>query len=80
MYIPSVHIRKYIFACKSKNIFRCTVFRLLESAFVKLPYPWHDLIINPPCRTAAPPISFPKKVCSLIFHEKLFLEKGLPIL
>ena len=28
------------------------VLRLLENTFVKLPHPWHDLIINPPCRTA----------------------------
>ena len=28
-----------------------TVFRLLENAFVKLPHPWHNLIINPPLRT-----------------------------
>ena len=28
-----------------------TVFRLLENALVKLPCPYHDLIINPPCRT-----------------------------
>ena len=27
------------------------VLRLLENAFVKLPHPRHDLIINPPCRT-----------------------------
>ena len=24
----------------------------MESAFVKLPRPWYDLIINPPCRIA----------------------------
>ena len=31
-------------------------------SFVKLAHPWHDLMINPPCRT------FPKHL-SLIYHE-----------
>ena len=34
------------------KILRFTVFRLLENAFVELVLPYHDLIINPPCRTA----------------------------
>ena len=29
------------------KIFRFTVFRILESAFVKIPRPWLDLIIMP---------------------------------
>ena len=46
----SLHVRKNIFACKNILIF--TDFRLLKSAFMKLTCPWHDLIINPSCRTA----------------------------
>ena len=41
VYIPSWLVK----------ILRFTVFRLLENAFVKLPCPYHDLIINPLCRT-----------------------------
>ena len=44
----------------------------MKNVFAKLPHPWQDLIINPPCRTA------PKKL-SPICHEKL-LEKGPSIL
>ena len=45
------------------------VLRLLENAFVKLPHHWHDLIINPPCKTAPQ-----KKFFFPIFHEKWDLE------
>ena len=45
----------FIFKCISlhdwKKTLRFTVFRLLENAIVKLPCHYHDLIINPPCRT-----------------------------
>ena len=34
------------------KISKLTVLRLLEKIFVKLPRPWHDLIINSTCRTA----------------------------
>ena len=60
-----------------ENVYSFTVFKLLESAFVKLPRPWYDLIINPPCRTAHP-LSLPQNFFSLICHEKQFLEKGPP--
>ena len=45
---------------------------LLKNLFVKLPCPWHELIINPPCRTAS-------QLIAPICHEKL-LQKGLSIL
>ena len=57
----------FIFKCISLHewqVLRFTVFRLLENAFVKLPSSYHDLIINPPCRTVSH--NFP-----LICHEKL---------
>ena len=38
---------------KFQNIY--TLFRLLKNEFVKLPHHWHDLIINPPCRTSPLP-------------------------
>ena len=46
-----------------------TVFRLLENGFVKLPCPFHDLIINLPCRTV--PHKFAKNNLFPICHEKL---------
>ena len=45
-----LYIQVYITSWLAK-ILTLTVFRLLEHAFVKLPCPYHDLIINPPCRT-----------------------------
>ena len=54
VYIPS----------RLAKILRFTVFGLLENAFVKLPCPYHDLIINPPCRTFSQWIS-PKQ---FVFH------------
>ena len=50
---------------------------LLKIVFVKVPRPWHDLIIIPPCRTAPPPVPPPFNKMSLVCPEKL-LEKGLP--
>ena len=44
---------------------RFTVFRLLGNAFVKLPCPYHDLIINPPCRTV------PQQICPKQFVPHL---------
>ena len=36
---------------------------LLKNLFVKLPHPWHELIINPPCRTPPTrPIPIPNKL------------------
>ena len=32
---------------------RFIVFRILKNPLVELPLPWHDLIINPPCRTVS---------------------------
>ena len=54
-----------------------TVSRFLESAFVKLPHPWHDLIINPLCGTGIPH-KFAQK--SLFPHVlwKSFLRKRSP--
>ena len=54
-----------------------TVSRFLESAFVKLPHPWHDLIINPLCGTGIPH-KFAQK--SLFPHVlwKSFLKKKVP--
>ena len=48
-----------------------------ENAFVKLLRFWHDLIINPPCRTASH--KFAEKYLSPICQEKL-LEKFPSIL
>ena len=67
----------FIFKCISlhgcqKFLDLYKIFRLLENAFVNLPYLWHDLIINLPCRTA--PQNF-----SPICYKKL-LEKGPSIL
>ena len=60
------------------NIFIFRVLRLQENAFVKLPRSWHDLIINVPYKTA--PHKIAPKTCPPICHEKIFLEKGSPIL
>ena len=40
-------------------------YSLLESAFVKLPRFWHELIVNPACRT----------VRTVTYHK--FAQKGL---
>ena len=45
-----VYLQVYIPSWWS-NILRFTVLRLLESAIVKLSCLWHNLDINPPCRT-----------------------------
>ena len=64
------------------KIFKFTVFRLLENAFLKLtpspppPSSWHDLIISPPWRTHPSPDEFPPK--SLSPHEKLLFGKKSP--
>ena len=50
------------------KVLRLTVFRLLENAFVKLPCLYHDLIINPPCRTVP---QFAQNNLSPICHEEL---------
>ena len=57
------YLQVYIPSWLEKSL-RFTVFRLLENAFVKLPCPYHDLIINPPCRTFSQWIS-PKQ---FVFH------------
>ena len=49
----------------------------MKNVFAKLPRHWHDLIINPPCRTA-PPINFPKKNCAPFVIKDL--ENGILIL
>ena len=54
---------------KFQNIY--TLFRLLKNEFVKLPHHWHDLIINPPCRTSP----LPKIVPCL--PRKAFRKKSL---
>ena len=55
----------FIFKCMSfhdwQKILRFTVFRLLKNVFVKLSCPWHDIIINPPCRTV------PQQICPETF-------------
>ena len=56
---PKFYLQVYILSWLVNNL-RFTVFRLMESAFLTPLRPWHDLIINPPCRTALP-ITFPKK-------------------
>ena len=58
-----VHIPSWL-----AKILRFTIFRLLENAFVKLPCPYHDLIINPPYRTV--PNNFTQNNLSPIWHEK----------
>ena len=66
----------FIFKCislhdwqKFQNIY--IHFRLLKHEFVKLPHHWHDLIINPPCRTSP----FPKIVPCL--PRKTFTKRSL---
>ena len=49
--------------------FKITIFRLLKNAFMELPRPWYDLIINTLCRTV-PKLVFQKKLSS-VCHEKL---------
>ena len=70
VYIPPVHVLKYIFVCKSRNISRCTVFRLIKNIFSKPPYTWHDLIINPHAEQQHLSQVFPKKFVhpSFIIH------------
>ena len=58
-----LYLQVYIPSWLPKNSRLYTVFRLLQNAFMKLPHPWHDLIINPPCRTA---------------HQKKKKEKNCP--
>ena len=63
-----LYLQVYIPSWLAK-ILTLTVFRLMENAFVKLPCPYHDLIINPPCR--AVPYKLAQNNLSLICHEKL---------
>ena len=65
MYIPS----------RLANILRFTAFKSLENAFVKLPCPWYDLIINPPCRTVSQYI-FPHKI---VLAAKKSFQKKIPL-
>ena len=46
-----LYLQLYITLWLAK-ILRFTVFRLLKNAFVELVLPYHDLVINPQCRTA----------------------------
>ena len=75
VYIPPVHVLKYIFVCKSRNISRCTVFRLLKSIFSKPPYTWHDLIINPHAEQQHLSQVFPKKFVHPSFIKSCFYKK-----
>ena len=43
---------------------------------MKLLYPWHDLIINPPRKTSTSHKFAQKKVYSPICHEKLFRKRS----
>ena len=67
---PGLHFQVYIPSSLPKRPILYTAFRLLENAFVKLRHPWHDLIINTPCRTTPP-----QKICPLsamkIFYKKV---------
>ena len=60
------------------KILEFTVFRLLENAFVKLPRPWHDLIITSTCRTA-PRLNLPP-IFVLYLPRKAFRKRSLHIL
>ena len=65
----------FVFKCISLHewqVLRFTVFRLLENAFVKLPSPYHDLIINLPCR--AIPNKIAQNNLSPICHKKASLH------
>ena len=59
-----LYLQVYIPSWLAK-ILALTVFRLLENAFVKLPCPYHDLIINPPCRIV------PQYICPKQFLPNL---------
>ena len=62
------YLQVYILSWLEKSL-RFTVFRLLENAFVKLPCPYHDLIINLPCRTG--PKKLTQNILFPICHKKL---------
>ena len=47
---------------------------LMKQIFVKLTYPWHDMIINPPFRIAPSIFFFPSAMKSF---QKKFMERGV---
>ena len=71
-----LHVCKNVFAYKFFFIF--TVFRLLKSAFVKIPCPLHDLIINPPCRTATT-YKFTHRNLFTHLSWEVFFQKKVPL-
>ena len=56
-----LYLQVYIPSWLAKTL-GITSFRLLQNTFVKRLCPWHDLIINPSCKTAPTLINFPKKI------------------
>ena len=50
-----LYLQVYIPSWLPKELKLYTVFRLLKNAFVELPHPWHDLIINPHVEQPPPP-------------------------
>ena len=65
-----LYLQVYIPTWLAKTL-TLTVFRLLENSFVKLSCLYHDLIINPPCRTV------PQKIFSKQFAANLPLKGSL---
>ena len=69
-----LYLQVYVHSWLAK-VLRFTVFRLLENALVKLPHPYHDLIISLPCNTFLQQI-FPKQFIPLCHGMILSIPYG----
>ena len=69
--------RGFIFKCISLHNWKNKK-RLLKNVFVKLPYLCHDLIIEPPCRTAPSPPPIPPAINCPPSAMKSFYKKVSP--